>query len=60
MSITDATPNIRNCTRCGIAYDWRRSSSSSLKMTYCNALCEHADLGFTIESLLRWESAMRE
>lgn len=60
MSITAATPIIRNCTRCGIAYDWRRSSSSSLKMTYCNALCEHADLGFTIESLLRRESAVRE
>lgn len=56
MSITAATPNIRTCTRCGIAYDWRRSSSSSLRMTYCNALCEHADLGFTIESLLRWET----
>lgn len=50
-----ATQNIRHCSRCGIAYDWRRSSSSSLKMTYCNSLCEAADLGFTIEALLRTE-----
>ena len=52
---TNPTPNIRCCSRCGIKYDWRRSSSSSLKMTYCNALCEAADLGFTIEALLRTE-----
>jgi hypothetical protein len=45
--------NIRNCTRCGSAYDWRRSASSLLKMTYCGSLCEQADLGFTIEGLLR-------
>ena len=50
-----ATQNIRTCTRCGIKYDWRRSASSSLKMTYCNSLCEMADLGFTIEALLRTE-----
>jgi hypothetical protein len=35
-----------------MAYDWRRSPSSSLKMTYCGSLCERADLGFTIETLL--------
>lgn len=45
--------NIRNCARCGIRYDWRRSPSSSLKMTYCGNLCEQADLGFSIEGLLR-------
>lgn len=50
-----ATPNIRCCARCGIKYDWRRSASSSLKMTYCNSLCEIADLGFTIEAFLRTE-----
>lgn len=47
--------NIRNCARCGIRYDWRRSASSSLKMTYCGSLCEAADLGFTIEALIRTE-----
>jgi len=52
---TVATQNIRSCARCGIRYDWRRSPSSSLKMTYCNSLCEKADLGFTIEALLRTE-----
>ena len=52
MNATTTTP-IRNCARCGIAYDWRRSPSSSLKMTYCGSLCEEADLGFTIESILR-------
>lgn len=47
--------NIKNCRRCGLRYDWRRSPSSSLKMTYCGSLCEQADLGFTIEALLRYE-----
>jgi hypothetical protein len=43
---------MRTCQHCGAAYDWRRSPSSSLKMTYCGSLCEKADLGFTIETLL--------
>ena len=47
--------NIKHCRRCGLRYDWRRSPSSSLKMTYCGSLCEQADLGFTIEALLRYE-----
>ncbi|MEX1103229.1 MAG: hypothetical protein WED87_03195 [Dehalococcoidia bacterium] len=44
--------HIRNCARCASPYDWRRSTSSSLKMTYCGSLCEKGDLGFTIETLL--------
>ncbi len=56
-AIATATPNIRICQRCGIRYDWRRSASSSLKMTYCNSLCELADLGFTIDALIRTERA---
>jgi hypothetical protein len=47
------TGNIRVCARCGVHYDWRRSTSGSLKMTYCGSLCERSDLGFTIEGLLR-------
>jgi hypothetical protein len=47
--------NIKVCRRCGLRYDWRRSPSSSLKMTYCGSLCEQADLGFTIEALLRYD-----
>lgn len=43
---------IRICRHCGFAYDWRRSPSGSLKMTYCGSLCERADLGFTVEALL--------
>ena len=43
---------IRTCQHCGTPYDWRRSPSGSLKMTYCCSLCERAGLGFTIESLL--------
>ena len=43
---------IRHCERCSAPYDWRRSTSRSLRMTYCNSLCEAADLGGTIESLL--------
>lgn len=51
-----AQSNLRTCARCGLTYDWRRSPSSSLKMTYCGSLCEKGDLGFTIEALLRVES----
>lgn len=62
-SVDAATPlpnvqlanNIRDCGHCSVPYDWRRSTSSSLKMTYCGALCERADLGFTIESLMHAE-----
>lgn len=50
----DTTSNIRHCQRCGAAYDWRRSASSSLKMTYCSSLCERGGLGFTIEGLLEF------
>src|SRR5438445_2392180 len=43
---------IRHCVHCGRTYDWRRSASASLKMTYCGSLCEAASLGFTIEGLI--------
>ena len=43
---------LNRCQRCDTPYDWRRSTSHSLKMTYCSALCEKGALGFTIESLL--------
>ena len=47
------TPGLmRTCTRCGVKYDWSRSSSSWLKMTYCSVLCERAGLGFTLDSIL--------
>ena len=54
MNATTVTTlsNIRHCAHCGLPYDWRRSTSSSLKMTYCGTLCEKGDLGFTIETLL--------
>ncbi len=51
-----ATNPIRVCARCGMRYDWRRSPSSSLKMTYCGTLCERADLGYTIEALLQYSA----
>lgn len=53
---TPITGNIRHCAHCGIPYDWRRSTSSSLKMTYCGTLCEKGDLGFTIETLLEMKA----
>ena len=55
-----AQTNLRTCARCGLTYDWRRSPSSSLKMTYCGSLCEKGDLGFTIEALLRVESPKKD
>jgi len=49
-----------NCQKCSLTYDWRRSPSSFLKMTYCSSLCERSHLGFTIEALLRSESPTRK
>jgi hypothetical protein len=57
ISFISDPAHIKTCRRCGLRYDWRRSPSSSLKMTYCGSLCEQADLGFTIEALLRYERA---
>ena len=50
-AISDPT-NIETCRHCGLRYDWRRSPSSCLKMTYCGSICERADMGFTIEAIL--------
>jgi endogenous inhibitor of DNA gyrase (YacG/DUF329 family) len=49
----DQLQKLYECGRCGVRYDWQRSTSSSLKMTYCSSLCEQGDLGFTIESMIR-------
>lgn len=57
ITVISDRANIKTCRRCGLRYDWRRSPSSSLKMTYCGSLCEQADLGFTIEAVLRYERA---
>ncbi len=54
------TSNIRICKHCGIRYDWRRSPSSSLKMTYCGSLCERASLGFTLDAILRMQRSIPE
>ena len=40
---------IKTCARCGLRYDWRNSSTSSLKMTYCSTLCERYDRMLQIE-----------
>ena len=48
--------HIKVCARCSLRYDWRKSPSS-MKMTYCSSLCERADLGFTVEALLRFDPA---
>ena len=52
--------NIKVCARCGLRYDWRKSPSSTLKMTYCGSLCERADLGFTVEALLKAKRSDKE
>ena len=52
LGSTAMTTNMRDCQHCGLPYDWRRSPAGFLKMTYCGSLCEKADLGFTIETLL--------
>jgi hypothetical protein len=52
--------NIKVCARCGLRYDWRKSPSSTLKMTYCGSLCEKADLGFTLEALLKVQRSEKD
>ncbi len=47
-------PAIRACSHCGAAYHWQRSQSA-LRLTYCGILCEQADLGFSIDGLIRAE-----
>ena len=59
LDLISTHEHIKDCAHCGLRYDWRRSPSSSLKMTYCGSLCEKADLGFTIETLLRAERVPR-
>ena len=55
-AIITADPLVmRNCARCAVPYDWRRSTSRSLRMTYCGSLCEASDLGATIEAMLNVE-----
>lgn len=56
---TGKESHIRVCSHCGMRYDWRRSPSSSLKMTYCGTLCERADLGFTLDALLAYTPTRR-
>lgn len=43
---------LRTCERCGQKYHWRKSTSKSLKLTFCSQLCE-ARAGCTIEDLMR-------
>ena len=54
-SFAPASPafSLQPCARCGLPYDWRKSGSWSLKMTYCSVLCERGDLGFTLETFFR-------
>ena len=41
---------MKRCKRCLTIYHPEKSTSS-LRLTYCNTLCERADLGFTMEAL---------
>jgi hypothetical protein len=51
---------IRTCAHCGLRYAWRRSPTSSLKMTFCSSLCERAGLGFANGALLSCVALARE
>ncbi len=53
MTPTTPESHMRTCERCGLRYDWRKSPSELLKMTFCGSLCERAALGYTLEALLR-------
>lgn len=50
--VTEQQSHFRTCQHCGDRYDWRKSPSGSLKMTYCGSFCELVTLGFTIEGLI--------
>lgn len=45
---------LRECQRCHTQYQWERSQSA-LRLTYCGVLCEQADLGYSIDGLIRSE-----
>ena len=45
---------LRECQQCHTAYQWDRSKSA-LRFTYCGVLCEQADLGYSIDGLIRSE-----
>ncbi len=49
----------RTCQRCGARYDWKRSTTTSLKMTYCSTLCEKGALGFTLDTVLQGMRILR-
>lgn len=42
------------CQHCHTPYQPERSQSA-LRLTYCGILCEQADLGFSIDGLIRAE-----
>jgi hypothetical protein len=46
---------MNRCQHCGIPYDWKRSTSWSLKLTFCSMLCEQKQNGSTIENILATE-----
>lgn len=52
MDGSASSNHMRQCERCGMRYDWRKSTSKHLKMTFCGLLCERGALGFTLESML--------
>ena len=57
-ALSPSLANLYHCHNCGSTYDWRKSTSA-LKMTWCNTLCEYSELGTTIETLLRWHPVPR-
>jgi hypothetical protein len=50
-SVDGAVDEMKVCLHCGRGYNWRRSTSRFLKMTYCSQMDEAMD-GCTIEDLL--------
>lgn len=46
---------IRRCSGCGQLYDWRKSTSRYLKLTFCGFWCERKSNGFLIEDFDRVE-----
>ncbi len=67
MTVLDIKPGdqvdpkdpIKVCDRCGLRYDWHKSTSTMLKMTYCGSLCERLGLGFTLDAVMTMQRVVK-
>lgn len=51
----DLNSESRYCLHCKFPYQWRKSTSWSLKLQFCSMTCERSENGCTIEDILSVE-----